>query len=682
MQTTYLTRRNFVKIHAIAGVSLMQNLSIASVQNRDEYQLTAFTDELTIDESDSPLENGTWYIANQSGEGITYKIEPGIVDTYRYLTTDILVDGNSLVVFHLTLFEEGNGRRFRLKYKGLNQAQARIRFPLRYVDQSRWRLEREGAWLKPTIGGERVDLSKVDRISFRVTNKSNQPARWCQTPLRLTKDEPELLQTPILPKGKLLDELGQSTIHNWSAKSVSRAEVSHRLNRQLSNAESKQWPNGFSRWGGWTKKKHEGTGFFTTHHDGKRWWLLDPDGNVFWSAGMDCVRPRISANIDGLKSALTWIPNNQFNGDYLTENLKLAFGANDWYDKWGTVVLSLLKEFGFNTVANWSNWDIAKKAGFPYVRPLSARFNRTPLVYRDFPDVFHPNFSRDADLFGKQLEETRDDPALIGYFLMNEPTWGFSSESPAMGMLYNTPRCYTRKELARFLERRYGTDTALSKTWGIKTTFRQIAGGKWTERFTESAKRDLYDFSEIMVTKFFQTISDSCKRADPNHLNLGIRYQGIPPKWCVPGMKSFDVFSMNCYRSKVPYETCEEIHSTLEMPVMIGEFHFGALDVGLPSPGLVHVSNQTDRGRAYRYYVEDAAANPYCVGVHYFTLYDQSALGRFDGENYNIGFLDICHHPYEKMVSSAQKCHTNLYKIAEGKIDPYEDVPANLPRLF
>ena len=34
---------------------------------------------------------------------------------------------------------------------------------------------------------------------------------------------------------------------------------------------------------------------------------------------------------------------------------------------------------------------------------------------------------------------TRNDPAFIGYFLMNEPTWGFASQTPAEGMLLNTP---------------------------------------------------------------------------------------------------------------------------------------------------------------------------------------------------------------------------------------------------
>ena len=75
-------------------------------------------------------------------------------------------------------------------------------------------------------------------------------------------------------------------------------------------------------------------------------------------------------------------------------------------------------------------------------------------------------------------------------------------------------------------------------------------------------------------------------------------------------MKSFDVFSMNCYREKVPFDQTEEIHQLLGMPIIIGEWHFGALDVGLPSSGIGHLHNQEDRANAYRVYIEDAAANP------------------------------------------------------------------------
>jgi hypothetical protein len=118
------------------------------------------------------------------------------------------------------------------------------------------------------------------------------------------------------------------------------------------------------------------------------------------------------------------------------------------------------------------------------------------------------------------------------------------------------------------------------------------------------------------------------------------------------------------------------------MPVLVGEYHFGALDVGLPASGIGHLKNQADRGRAYRVYLEDAAADPYCVGAHWFTLYDQSALGRDDGECYNIGFLDVCNRPYEELGQAAIASHERLYEIASGRVTPFQDAPEYLPLLY
>ena len=92
--------------------------------------------------------------------------------------------------------------------------------------------------------------------------------------------------------------------------------------------------------------------------------------------------------------------------------------------------------------------------------------------------------------------------------------------------------------------------------------------------------------------------------------------------------------------------------------------------------------SQAARGQAYRVYLEDAAARPWCVGVHYFVMYDQPILGRFDGENYNIGFFDACHRPYEAMVEAVQRSHERMYEVAAGQQTPYADEPEYLPELY
>jgi hypothetical protein len=147
-------------------------------------------------------------------------------------------------------------------------------------------------------------------------------------------------------------------------------------------------------------------------------------------------------------------------------------------------------------------------------------------------------------------------------------------------------------------------------------------------------------------------------------------------------MKTFDVFSMNCYESRVRAGDMAQIAELLKMPVLVGEWHFGALDAGLPASGIGRVRTQADRGRAYRVYLEDAASRPWSVGVHYFIMYDQSALGRFDGECYNIGFFDVCNRPYDPLCDAARTSHERLYAVASGATAPFADAPEYLPKLF
>jgi hypothetical protein len=640
------------------------------------------------------IPGATWYESDAAGVGLTYIFPKGALAEATTLSADWWVDGSQLLVFVLLLQEGAGGPTFRMSFGFLNRCSARMRVPLAAVNQNRWRYPREGAWLKPLCGGDRVDLQKVDRMRIELLRKGPETARFCVTPVTASAAPPPRLDTLVLPKGALLDELGQSALHTWQGKTPDEAALIARLTAQLADAPTRQLPEAFSRWGGWRERQVEATGFFRTHHDGDRWWLVDPDGYLFWSSGLDCVRFGIESAYEGLEDALRWLPapggdydtarsageRTAFN--YLRANFIRAFGTDAADESWATIVLSQLRGFGFNTVANWSDWEIAR-GQVPYTRPMdSAALDTGPNVYRDFPDVYHPLFEDAAAAFAEQLADTVDDPAFLGYFLMNEPTWGFAQETPAAGMLYNTETCYAREALAAFLRERYPSGDALAAAWGLPVTFAEIERGVWQRELTDTAQADLADFSERMVVRYFGTLSAACRRVDPHHLNLGIRYYTVPPAWAVAGMRTFDIFSMNCYKPRVLADEMAEIHALLDMPIMVGEWHFGALDVGLPASGIGHVPDQAARGQAFRVYLEDAAAQPWCVGVHYFTLYDQSAIGRFDGENYNIGFVDTCSRPYAPLAQAARLSHERLYDVASGAVAPYDDAPTYLPMLF
>jgi len=50
-------------------------------------------------------------------------------------------------------------------------------------------------------------------------------------------------------------------------------------------------------------------------------------------------------------------------------------------------------------------------------------------------------------------------------------------------------------------------------------------------------------------------------------------------------------------------------------------------------------------------------------------------MGRFDGENYNIGFNDVLYQPYEKLYKQAKKAHLNVYPVAVGEKTPFRQEP-------
>jgi hypothetical protein len=648
-----------------------------------------------------PFPGAVWYETADGTSAMVWNVAPGSLAGMQWLAADMLLDGATLAVFQLTLREAGGkGRTFRLNFGALNQCSFRMRMAAGMVDQNRWLAGREGAFLKPLAHGDRVELDKVNRLTLGVIRKGPGVVRWAMTALHVcSQDVPRLVQ-PLLPKGPLVDEFGQSTLHDWPGRTRSEEELKRRIQGQLQLAPKREWPGEFTRWGGWKQKKlGEGSGFFRTVFDGRRWWLADPDGYAFWSAGLDCVRVDCESRYDGLETALKWRPDpagefapiyrsserGQPSGqfiNYLAANLIRALGPNGWRGQWASIALAELKRLRFNTVANWSDWEHAAQARFPYVRPLSFRPRRVPLVYRDFPDVFAPGFEQDAADYAADLRSTAADPAFIGYFLMNEPTWGFSTELPAAGMLYNSDACATREELARWLKAKYPGDGALAAAWNMPVDYEWIARKRFAGPLAPEALKDLRDFSVSMVERYFSLLSAAARKADPNHLNLGMRWAGVPPEWAVAGMKSFDVFSLNCYMQKLPLDQSRKINALLGLPVLVGEWHFGALDVGLPASGIGHLRNQAGRALAYRVYLEDAVANPLCVGAHWFTLYDQSALGRFDGENYNIGFLDICHRPYEEMGAGAIASHERMYRLAAGELKPFETNLEYLPLVF
>ena len=100
--------------------------------------------------------------------------------------------------------------------------------------------------------------------------------------------------------------------------------------------------------------------------------------------------------------------------------------------------------------------------------------------------------------------------------------------------------------------------------------------------------------------------------------------------------------------------------------MIVGEFHFGALDRGLFHTGLVATRDQNERAKCYRAFVNDCLDHPRFVGTHWFQWQDQALTGRFDGENYQIGFVTVTDTPYPELVAAARDIGATMYRRRFG----------------
>ncbi len=160
---------------------------------------------------------------------------------------------------------------------------------------------------------------------------------------------------------------------------------------------------------------------------------------------------------------------------------------------------------------------------------------------------------------------------------------------------------------------------------------------------------------------YYKVVKEVLKDLAPNILYLGSRIHGSgnPRPAYTAAANHCDVVSMNRYQFAIVHEDLPQ--DSLDKPMIIGEFHFGALDRGLLHTGLRAVSNQHQRACAYTDYVHQALENDRIVGVHWFQYSDQLVTGRGDGENYQIGFVDIVDRPYPEMVEASRKLAEYLY---------------------
>ena len=157
-----------------------------------------------------------------------------------------------------------------------------------------------------------------------------------------------------------------------------------------------------------------------------------------------------------------------------------------------------LATWGFNTAAEGMS------------KPYTTYVNtpRGPNTFLGLADVYSDEFARGVEeAAAKQCAPRKLDPLLLGYFIGNEPPWD-GRESEVVDMILAGPATATQSKLKEFL----------------------------AEGDTPARRKE---FVVAAFEKQLELVGAAIRKYDPNHLNLGIRFGGSPPKtFCDAGASS------------------------------------------------------------------------------------------------------------------------------------------------
>jgi hypothetical protein len=496
-----------------------------------------------------------------------------------------------------------------------------------------------------------------------------------------------------------VDKFGQYKHKDWEGKVFSIDQLKESIiieNADLyQNHEPKEW----NKYGGWVGgPKLNATGSFRTEKYQGKWWLVDPEGRLFWSHGIvavllkddnpitsrehyfDSLPPRnefpefYHDRKVGNTTSLSRYRNQVVTSFYIAEFNQMRKYGESWQVQMKERTNRRLKSWGINTMGAWTSREMTWEPVIPYTIALGSsgrRIEGSESNWTEFPDPFDEGFKMGlANRLTLEKETTASDPYCIGYFIDNELAWG-SPTHLAESTLKSPPDQPAKMALREFLIKKYLSINALNNTWNSNyITWDDFMQQK---SVPDNAGDDLIKFNKKIVQQYFSICRDELRNAAPNKLYLGARFdfhmyplEDSTKDWLIEiAAKYCDVISFNRYQ----YSCLELIPPKgVDVPLMITEWHMGTMDRGMFHFGVRFASSLEQQADLYKYYVRQALKNPYLVGTHWFKYSDQSLTGRLDGENLRIGFVDICDRPYQELINASREVASNLYEFRSNGI--------------
>ncbi|MEM0926063.1 MAG: hypothetical protein AAGJ83_08505, partial [Planctomycetota bacterium] len=288
------------------------------------------------------------------------------------------------------------------------------------------------------------------------------------------------------------------------------------------------------RFGGWTEKKFEATGFFRVEKD-DRWWFVTPEGHAFLSFGINHLHADL------------W--RQKFNRAAWEK--KLGIDASDGYAEFASALrswfLPTCAEWGFSTAGVHNSLNVINKPSpaIAYMKPITfvdIPHWKTDIPDENFLDVFSQAFGSRCDQMARTAVAP-EDPYLLGYSMTDCPLMteedcrerpdviGGASRSSRIGWprrLRNLEASAAGKQayVKTMQEIYHGEISAFNATYetGFGSFSELASAAGWrprTDLSNANETRDNVVFLKRVVAKYYETARDAIKRHDPNHLFCG-----------------------------------------------------------------------------------------------------------------------------------------------------------------
>jgi len=466
----------------------------------------------------------------------------------------------------------------------------------------------------------------------------------------------------------VVDQYGQRKKTSWEGKITNDEMLEESLQKELKlNLKP---VTSRDEYGGIEGEKQKVSGFFRYEKVGEKWWLVTPEGNLFWSLGVTGIRPKND------KSDVTWVSGREFMFDYLPEKkgkYSTAWVGDDKFsfyylnllrkygqiEKWRNHVFERLNRWGINTIGNWSEDSLLNISKIPFTKSFDTKVPEF-LIGHGLSDYFNPGWVQAVDSLLQQAKQFKDNKFLLGYFVDNEQGWGKGEFSEILAFLPDS--AYSRKFWLIQMKEKYRT---IEKVNSVNNTnfvsWNEIKAINYVSIFP-LLKEDIIAFETAFAAQYFKVVSSTLKKYDPNHLYLGCRFTRQPKPLHImqTAGKYCDVITVNVYTFIA--KELEIWHNATQKPILIGEHHV-PLSSERQFPPNYKCFPEEERKAYYLNYVERWAKMPFSLGCHWYQFTDQHLTGRStDGECQTVGLVDITDQPHRQMIEAVNKASTEIYK--------------------